>query len=139
MGFPVSPDVLVCVCCNSTPAGGRLPRQWTHDDAHVLVREVPCSGKVDAKYLLRVLEGGGSGLCIVTCPEGECQLAQGNYRAEVRAKMIQRLLEEIGLEPGRVELVRRSADATFQEFEQLIRDSVQRICTLGKTPVCAEA
>ena len=57
---PVSPDVIVYVCTNCIPRGGRLPRQWRQDAAHVLVREVPCSGKMDGQYLLHALEGGGN-------------------------------------------------------------------------------
>ena len=58
MAVAVSPDVVVYVCTNCIPQGGRLPRQWNQDGAHVLVREVPCSGKMDGQYLFHALEGG---------------------------------------------------------------------------------
>ncbi len=76
----MTPDVVVYVCCNCIPQGKRLPRQWTQQGAHVLVREVPCSGKMDAQYLMHAIEGGVRGLCVVACPKGECHLAQGNIR-----------------------------------------------------------
>jgi len=107
---PVHPDVVVYVCTNCVGQRGRLPSQWRQDGAYVAVRRVPCSGKIDAQYLLRALEGGGRGFCVVTCPKGECQFAQGNYRAEVRVRMVRRLLEEIGLEPERAELMQGSPD-----------------------------
>jgi len=132
---PVCPDVIVYVCTNSIPAGGRLPRQWKHEGAHVLVQEVPCSGKMDAQYLLHALEGGTRGLCVVACPKGECQLAQGNYRAEVRIGTIRRLLAEIGLEPERAELLHGSSDDPFERFNGLVRDAVRRICALGPSPL----
>jgi len=135
MAEPVSPDIAVYVCVNCIPEGGHLPRQWTQDGARALVREVPCSGKMDAQYLLHALEGGARGICVVACPKGECQLAQGNYRAEVRVGTIQRLLTEIGMEPERAELVHRSPDASYAQFEQLVRDAVGRICALGESPM----
>ena len=138
MAEPVCPDAAVYVCVNCIPKRGHLPRQWMQDGAHVLVREVPCSGKMDGQYLLHVLEAGARGLCVVTCPKGECQLAQGNYRAEVRVGTIRRLLAEIGIEPERVALVRTSPDDCFDQFEQLIRDAVGRICALGESPVRVE-
>ena len=133
----LSPDVGVYVCTNCIPQGGRLPRQWTQDGARVLVREVPCSGKMDGQYLLHALEGGGWGLCVVACPKGECHWAQGNYRAEIRVRTVQRLLAEIGLQPERAQLVRCSADDPPQELEQRVRGAVERICALGESPLRA--
>jgi F420-non-reducing hydrogenase iron-sulfur subunit len=131
MAQPACPDVIVYVCCNCIPQGARLPRQWKQDGAHVLVREVPCSGKMDAQYLLHAFEGGGRGLCVVACPKGECHLAQGNYRAEIRVRTVQRLLAEIGLEPKQVELLHVSPDDPPDQLEQLVREAVQRVCASG--------
>jgi len=112
-----------------------MARHWDHDGAHVLVREVPCSGKTDLQYLLGAFEGGGRGVCVVACPRGECRLAEGNYRAEVRIGTLKRLLAEIGIEPERAELVHCSPHEPFDRFEQLVRDAVGRICALGESPV----
>jgi F420-non-reducing hydrogenase iron-sulfur subunit len=132
-----SPDVVVYVCTNCIPQGGRLPRQWNQQGAHVLVREVPCSGKMDGQYLLHGLEGGGRGLCVVACPKGECHLAQGNYRAEIRVRTVQRLLAEIGLESERAQLVHSSAEDSTEQLEQQLRGAVDRICALGESPLHA--
>ena len=132
---PVSPDVIVYVCANCVPAAGRLPRQWKQDGAHVVVREVPCSGKMDALYLLHAMEGGGRGLCVAACPKGKCQLTQGNYRAEVRVATVRRLLDEIGIQPERAELLHCGPDEPFDSFERSVRDAVERICALGESPL----
>ena len=135
MAQPVQPDVIVYLCTNCTPPGGRLPRQWKNGDVHVAVCEVPCSGKIDAQYLLAALEGGGRGLCVVTCPKGECRLAQGNLRAEVRIATVRRLLAEIGIEPERVELLHSGPDDSFEQFERLVREAAARIGDLGESPL----
>ena len=90
---------------------------------------------MDGQYLFHALEGGARGVCVVACPKGECHLAQGNYRAEIRVRTVQRLLKEIGLEPERAELVHSSADESFEQFEQLVCGTVGRICALGESPV----
>jgi F420-non-reducing hydrogenase iron-sulfur subunit len=133
----LSPDVVVYVCTNCIPQGGRLPRQWKQEGARVLVREVPCSGKMDGQYLLHAMEGGGRGLCVVACPKGECHLAQGNYRAEIRVHTVQRLLAEVGLEPERVRLVHCSPDEPPEQLEQLVRGAVDEIRVLGDSPLRA--
>ena len=135
MAEPVSFDVILFICSNCVAEDGRLPRQWTQDGARVILREVPCSGKMDGQYLLNALEGGAQGLCVVACPKGQCQLAQGNYRAEMRIGTIRLLLSEIGLEPERAELVHCSGDDPPERLEQLARDAVGRICALGVSPI----
>jgi coenzyme F420-reducing hydrogenase delta subunit len=136
---PVLPDVIVYVCANSVPRGGRLPRQWSQDGAHVLVREVPCSGKTDGQYLMHGLEGGAHGLCVVACPKGRCQLAQGNYRAEIRIGTVRRLLAEIGLEPERAQFLHSSPDDPADRLHELVREAVGRICALGPSPIRRQA
>lgn len=138
MAQPVCPDVIVYVCTNCIPQGGRLPRQWREQGAHILVREMPCSGKMDGQYLLHVLEGGGHGLCVAACPKGHCQLAQGNYRAEIRVATVRRLLAEIGLEPERAELVHCSPEEPFEQFDRLVREAVGRLCALGPSPLAGQ-
>jgi F420-non-reducing hydrogenase iron-sulfur subunit len=137
MAVALSPDVVVYVCTNCIPQGSRLARQWDQDGSKVLVREVPCSGKMDGQYLFHALEGGGRGICVVACPKGECHLAQGNYRAEIRVCTVQRLLLEIGLEPQRAELLHSSPDDQPEQLEQLVRGAVERICALGESPLHA--
>jgi coenzyme F420-reducing hydrogenase delta subunit len=135
MDKSVCPDVLLHVCSNCRPQGAPLPRQWMQDGAHVLVRELPCTGKVDVQYLFHAFEGGASALCIVACPKGECTLGQGNFRADVRIRTTRRLLEEIGIEPERVELLYCSPDDPPERFNQLIRGAVERFCALGSNPL----
>ena len=131
MAQSASPDVVVYICCNCIARDARLPRQWQQDGAQVVVREVPCSGKMDGQYLLHAFEGGSRGLCVVACPKGECHLAQGNYRAEIRVRTVQRLFSEIGLEAERVELLHVSPGDPPDRLEPLVRDAVRRVCALG--------
>jgi coenzyme F420-reducing hydrogenase delta subunit len=93
---------------------------------------------MDAQYLFHALEGGARGVCVVACPKGKCHLAQGNYRAEVRLRTVQRLLAEIGMEPGRAEMIHTgdgNEPASAEQIERLLRDAVGRICTLGESPL----
>jgi len=92
---------------------------------------------MDAQYLLHAFEGGERGSCVVACPKGECHLAQGNYRAEIRVQTLRRILNEIGLEPERVEILHISPEDPPSQSEQLIRDAVQRICRIGVSPFLA--
>ena len=137
MNVALSPDVVVYICHRSIPQGASPRRQWKHDGARVVVHTVPCSGKMDGQYLLHALEGGARGLCIIACPKGECHLGQGNYRAELRLRTIQRLLGEAGLEAERAELLHCSPNDSPEQFDDLLRGAVERICALGESPIHA--
>jgi F420-non-reducing hydrogenase iron-sulfur subunit len=126
------PDILVYLCKNCIPEGGKLPAQWSEDGLHVRTKQIPCSGKIDAQYILHSLEGGVKGVCVVTCPHGECTLAQGNYRAEMRVNTVQRLLSEIGDNPRRAALIQCPSDTTADSLAALIGDAVRRYAGKGE-------
>ena len=132
MSESVDTGVSVFVCRQCIPQSGHLPRQWTQDGVHVQAKELPCSGKTDAQYLFHAIEVGARGILVVTCPQGECRLAQGNYRAEIRIRTVRRLLDEIGMEPERAALVRC---APGDDLEGLVRDAVSKFCALGESPI----
>jgi F420-non-reducing hydrogenase iron-sulfur subunit len=138
MSLAQATDVLIYVCHNCTPEGARMPRQWEQQQLHVQVHEVPCSGKIDVQYLFHAFEGGTRGICVFTCPQGECQRAQGNYRAEVRVRTVQRLLTEIGMEADRIALVHSSAQEPADGVERLARAAVERFAALGASPAAVQ-
>ena len=135
MAEPLIPDVVVNICHNCLPQAGKLPRQWKQDGSLVSIREIPCSGKIDVQYLLHALEGVRGGVCVVACPVGECHLAQGNQRAEVRVATARRLLAEIGIEPDRAMLLHASPQEPITRVEQEIRAAVKRLADLGPSPL----
>jgi F420-non-reducing hydrogenase iron-sulfur subunit len=130
-----APEVVVYVCQNCIPQGGQLPRQWKQDGLRVVVRHMPCSGKVDGQYMFHVLESGAAGLCIVACPKGDCTLAQGNYRAEIRIRTVQRLLSEIGFDGRRASLLHFSSEDPPEKLGDMVRGVVSEISALGANPI----
>ena len=138
MGLALCPDVIVYLCRNCVPKNWRTPRQWMRDGLHVVTKEIPCTGKTDAQYMFHALEGGAQGLCVVACPRGDCRLAQGNYRAEIRVQTVQRLLEEIGLEPGRARLLRCSPDEPPAYLEGILDEAIEEIRILGPSPLSGQ-
>jgi coenzyme F420-reducing hydrogenase delta subunit len=66
---------------------------------------LPCSGKIDIPYLVKAFETGADGAVIVTCKQNECQHLEGNLRAQKRAEAVESLLEEIGMDKGRMAVI----------------------------------
>jgi len=134
MSESIRSEILVFICHQCIPSGTRIPRQWTEDGTHVRTLELPCSGKTDAQYLFHSIEGGARGFLVVTCPKGDCHLSQGNYRADMRVKTVQRLLSEIGMEPERAALIYCGPQ---DDLEGMVRAEVKKLCALGESPLCA--
>ena len=68
------------------------------------VVKIPCSGRVDAGLLLKLLEKGAAGVLVVGCPKDNCTFLRGNYRAEKRVAATRAALSEAGLEEGLVRM-----------------------------------
>jgi coenzyme F420-reducing hydrogenase delta subunit len=128
-------DAIVYICHNCIPDAESVKRQWSQEGVHVQIRTLPCTGKINTQYIFHALEGGCRGVCVVACPPGDCKLSQGNYRAQMRVNTVKRLLDEIGLEPKRIELIHFSKDDKIEMLYELIKDVISGFVSLGDSPV----
>ena len=95
---------------------------------------LPCSGRIDPLHLMRALESGADKVYVVTCPEGACRYREGNVRAKKRIAYTQGLIEEIGLERERLELIVTSAGNPVT-IDELARELLAREASIGPSPV----
>jgi len=97
---------------------------------------LPCSGKLELIYLLKAFEGGADAIALVTCKQGECRYLEGNLRAQKRVGAVDSLLEEIGLDSGRLVLIQKKkeegAEQIVNEIEN-IRKKIRREYSLEST------
>jgi F420-non-reducing hydrogenase iron-sulfur subunit len=131
MSSKTTPESIVYLCRNCMPDGARLPAQWIEAGMHLHIKEIPCSGKIDAQYLFHALESGMKGVLVITCPQGKCTLAQGNYRAKVRIGTVQRLLKEIGDDPGRADIVHCAEGESLDQIKDRINGAARRFAALA--------
>ncbi len=80
---------------------------------------MPCSGKVDLAYLMKAFETGADGVVIVRCKSNECRHFEGTLRAQKRAQAVEALLEEIGMEVGRMAVLECGEGGTNQVLAEL--------------------
>jgi coenzyme F420-reducing hydrogenase delta subunit len=95
---------------------------------------LPCSGRIEALHLMRALEAGADKVYVVTCPIGACRYQEGNLRAKKRLEFAQKLVEEIGLEPERFELV-HAASPGPTSVDAIARDLINREHKLAASPL----
>ncbi len=101
---------------------------------NVKIMRIPCTGKVDAIYLLKALEDGVDGVYVAGCEEGDCHFLKGNIRAKRRVGYVKDILKEIGINPDRVEMYNLSA-ADGPRFVDIAREFTARIKALGPSPI----
>ena len=102
--------------------------------SNVKVIQVPCTGRVDIIHLLTAIEDGADGVYVAGCLEGECHFLSGNLKARKRVNHVKKVLEEIGVEPERVEMFNLSS-GEGPRFAEIAREMNERIKGLGPSPV----
>ena len=102
--------------------------------AGVKIVEFPCTGRVDMLEMLHALEKGVDGVLVAGCLPGTCHYINGNTHARQRIDYMGRLLEEIGLEKGRVAMINISA-AMGAQFARQVGEFVESLRDLGPTPL----
>ncbi|MFQ5855018.1 MAG: hydrogenase iron-sulfur subunit [Anaerolineae bacterium] len=101
--------------------------------ANVHIVRLPCTGKLDTVYLLKAFEWGVDGVFVAGCLEGGCHFISGNLRAKRRVAHVRELLQELGIEPARLEFFNLSA-AEGDRFVQIAREMTESIKRLGPSP-----
>ena len=102
--------------------------------SYIKIIQVPCSGRVDILHLLKAIEDGADGVYIAGCLEGECHFLTGNLKARRRVNYVKKVLEELGIEPERVEMFNLSA-GEGPRFVEIAKIMADRIKKLGPSPL----
>jgi len=129
------PEIIVFAChyCAYAAAdlAGSMRLQYP---TNIRMIKLPCTGKLEVIHLLKALEAGADGVYAAGCLEGQCHYLEGNLWARKRMGHVKTLLEEVGMDPRRVEMFNMSS-AMGPLFAQTARDFTERIRNLGPNPV----
>lgn len=128
--------VILAFCCHycayaAADLAGSMRLEYP-DNVRVL--RLPCTGKIEVDYLLAAFERGADGVIVAGCLEGGCHFLEGNLRARRRVERAKQLLEEIGLEPERLEMFNLSS-AEGGRFAEIVTEMTERLVRLGPSPL----
>lgn len=98
--------------------------------SNIHIIRLPCTGKVDALYLLKAFEEGADGVFVAGCEEGSCHFVSGNIRAKRKVQHVKKLLSQIGIESERLEMFNLSS-SMGERFAGLAREFTAKIKGLG--------
>jgi len=124
------PKILAFLCNWCSYAGADLAgTSRLQYPPNVRVIRVPCSGRVNPIYIVEALRQGADGVLVSGCHPGDCHYLAGNYFARRRFAMLQRYLEYLGVEKGRVQFswVSASEASRFAEVVTKVTEDVRRL------------
>ncbi len=106
--------------------------------SEVKILQVPCTGRVDIVHLLRAFEDGADGVYVAGCLEGECHFISGNIKTRKKVEYVKKTLEELGMEPRRIEMFNLSS-AQGNRFAEIAIEMTEKIRKLGPSPIVNKA
>ncbi len=124
------PRILAFLCNWCSYAGADLAgTSRLQYPPNVRVIRLPCSGRVNPIYIVAALRQGADGVLVSGCHPGDCHYLAGNYYARRRFAMLQRYLEYLGIEKGRVQFswVSASEGSRFAEVVTKVTEDVRRL------------
>lgn len=119
----------LCRWCSYTGAdlAGTSRMQYPPNLAAI---RVMCSGRVDPTFVVKALSDGADGVLIAGCHPGDCHYSEGNYKAMRRYPMLLNLLDQFGIDRGRVRLEWISA-SEGETFARVVSEFTEHLRTLG--------
>jgi len=132
------PRIVAFVCNWCTYVGADLAGTSRRTYApNVRIIRLPCSGRIDPRFIVRALEQGADGVLVSGCHPGDCHYTKGNYYARRRYLVFNSLLNLLGLEPDRVRFAWVSA-AEGNKWAELVNLTVDAVRALGPLKLYAE-
>jgi coenzyme F420-reducing hydrogenase delta subunit len=125
------PNVIAFLCNWCSYAGADLAGiSRIQYPPNIRIVRVPCSGRVNPLFILKSLQHGADGVLVSGCHPGDCHYISGNYYARRRFALLKRVLEAVGIEPGRVNFSWVSA-AEGEKFAQVVTGVIETVKALG--------
>jgi F420-non-reducing hydrogenase iron-sulfur subunit len=124
------PKILAFLCNWCSYAGADLAgTSRLQYPPNVRVIRVPCTGRVNPIFIVEALRQGADGILVSGCHPGDCHYLAGNYFARRRFALLQRYLEYLGIEPGRVQFswVSASEGGRFADIVTRVTDDVLKL------------
>ena len=123
----------MCIYCGYMAADTAGSLRISYPTNVKLVR-LPCTGKIDPRYILKAFEDGADGVYVVACPVGNCHHVRGNERGLKRVERTKKMLGEIGLDGERLEMFFMSG-GQGRAFAEAAEDMTERIREFGPNPL----
>jgi coenzyme F420-reducing hydrogenase delta subunit len=122
----------LCNWCSYAGADSAGTARMVHP-TNVRIIRVPCSGRVNPRFVLRAFQRGADGVLVSGCHPGDCHYSTGNFYARRRLMLLKRYLEYLGIDPARFRTHWVSA-SEGQKWAEVVRSMCEDVKALGPAP-----
>ena len=98
------------------------------------VIRVMCSGRIEPAFILDAFTKGTDGVLIGGCHPGDCHYSEGNYKCLRRYHLLQKYVEQIGLEKDRLRLEWISA-SEGKRLQEVVNEMTETLRQLGPSKI----
>jgi len=91
---------------------------------------VMCSGRVDPQFVLDAFRKGADGVMVLGCHPGDCHYRSGNMKTQRRLRIVNKMLGQFGIDPGRLMLSWVGAGES-ERFQTVTAEMTERLRALG--------
>ena len=125
------PNIVAFVCNWCTYTGADLAGTSRLNMApNVKIIRLPCTGRIDALFILKAFERGADGVIVIGCHPADCHYNAGNYHARRRFAIFRELLEFVGIDPNRVTFSWVSA-SEGGKWAEIVNNTTEQVRQLG--------
>ncbi len=96
----------------------------------VRIIRVPCSGRVNPRFILRAFQLGADGVLVAGCHPGDCHYSTGNYFSRRRLSLLRRFLAYLGIDERRFR-VRWISASEGPRFAETVKEMTEELRQLG--------
>ena len=125
------PRIVAFCCANCASSAANVAQGMKKVlPENVKVIQVPCTGRIEILHLLKPFEEGADGVYVAGCQSDSCQYMEGISKASKRVAHVKKVLQEINMEPERIEIFELSA-SRGGKFVDVAYEMTERLEALG--------
>jgi F420-non-reducing hydrogenase iron-sulfur subunit len=129
MTFEPTIVAFLCNWCSYTGAdlAGTSRLKYPHN---IRIIRIMCSGRIEPTFVLKAFHEGADGVLVCGCHPGDCHYQEGNYKCLRRYYLMRNYIEQMGIDPERLQLDWISA-SEGKAFAGLIDEMTEKVRKLG--------
>lgn len=105
--------------------------------SNIRVIRIMCSGRIEPTFVLKAFTEGADGVLICGCHPGDCHYHEGNYKCLRRFQLLQKFVDQMGIDKNRFRLEWISA-SEGKEFAELASEFSESIKKMDKANIKEE-
>ena len=130
-----SPTIVAFLCNWCAYTGADLAgTSRLHYAPNIRVIRIMCSGRIEPTFILKAFKEGADGVLVCGCHPGDCHYQEGNYKCLRRFKLIEKYIDQMGIEKDRLKLEWISA-SEGKQFAELVNNMTKTLLTIGPSKV----